>query len=197
MTIIYGIFQPRLFYKILLASIFILTQVALPVSASQQSQVGGYDINVSHGFTFTGNSGDAPAPLSLRGYDAVSYFTEGKPQLGSVQHAAIHNGAIYWFASEKHKKLFVANPEHYLPQYGGFCAFGVTQKTKFDGDPLLWNIHKGKLYLNVTPDLQAKWLGKGLLGKNLDENIADAENIWPAIRNAKPEPLFEAWLAKQ
>lgn len=173
---------------------------AVPASASTPDQIGTYDVNVSHGLTFSGNKSDMPAPLALRGYDTVSYFTDGKPQLGTIQHAALHSGAIYWFASEKHKKMFITNPDHYLPQYGGFCAYGVTQATKFDGDPLLWNIYKGKLYVNVTSALQKKWLGKGLtniIGNNLDQNIAEANRIWPSIRNTKPEILFKAWAAKQ
>ncbi|MEP3246165.1 MAG: YHS domain-containing (seleno)protein [Sneathiella sp.] len=166
-------------------------------AAGQQGQVGVYDVNVGHGFTFTGKPTDPPAPLALRGYDTVSYFTGGKPQIGTAQHATLHNGAIYWFASEKHQKMFVASPEKYLPQYGGFCAFGVTQQTKFDGDPLLWNIDDGKLYLNVTPDLQAKWLGKGLLGNSLDENVTAANSIWPGIQKATPQSLFAAWMKRQ
>ncbi len=167
------------------------------VSAGEQKQIGVYDINVGHGLTFTGQPNDAPAPLALRGYDTVSYFTHGKPQPGSLQHAVAHKGAIYWFASADHKKMFQAEPSRYLPQYGGFCAFGVTQQTKFDGDPLLWNIHEGKLYLNVTPDLQAKWLGKGLTGNSLEKNVSEAGRIWPDIRQSKPQSLFMAWLAKQ
>lgn len=170
---------------------------ATAASAGEPDQIGIYDVNVSHGLTFTGNKSDAPAPLALRGYDTVSYFTDGKPQLGTSQHAASHNGAIYWFASEKHKKMFEANPDLYLPQYGGFCAYGVTQATKFDGDPLLWNIYKGKLYVNVTPDLQKKWLGKGLLGNSLDQNVAEADRIWAGISHTKPQTLFKTWLGKQ
>jgi len=175
-------------------SAFLFVSSAL---AGQQSQIDVYDVNVGHGLTFTGKSTDAPAPLALRGYDTVNYFTDGKPQLGTAQHAVLRNGAIYWFASEEHKRMFEADSSRYMPQYGGFCAFGVTQKTKFDGDPLLWNIHNGKLYLNVTPDLQAKWLGKGLLANALDENVAEANKIWPNIRDAKPQTLFKTWLANQ
>ena len=169
-------------------------------SAGEPELIGTYDVNVSHGLTFTGNKSDMPAPLALRGYDTVNYFTEGKPKVGNSTHAALHRGAIYWFASEEHKKMFVANPDRYVPQYGGFCAFGVTQVTKFDGDPLLWNIHNGKLYVNATPALQQKWLGKGLVnvvGNNLDKNIAEANKIWPTISKAKPEALFTAWAARQ
>ncbi len=175
----------------------ILFAAPTPISAGEQDQIGVYDVNVGHGLTFTGQPNDAPAPLALRGYDTVSYFTEGKPQIGSLRHAVVHDGAIYWFESAEHKKMFLAEPSRFLPQYGGFCAFGVTQQTKFDGDPLLWNIHEGKLYLNVTPDLRAKWLGKGLTGSSLEKNVAEAGRIWPAIRKSKPQSLFMAWLARQ
>lgn len=174
---------------------------AVSAVAGDPGQIGVYDVNVGHGLTFTGKKADAPLPLALRGYDTVSYFTDGKPQLGRVQFAVLHNGAIYWFASEVHRQAFEANPDESLPQYGGFCAYGVTQQTKFDGDPLLWNIYKGNLYLNVTPDLQKKWLGEGLIngmtGNSLEQNIADADRIWPNIRDARPQSLFEAWLSRQ
>ena len=179
------------------ATVLLAFAFAGPAAAGAQGQIGIYDVNVGHGLTFTGKKTDAPAPLALRGYDTVSYFTDGKPQLGSVRQAAMHKGAIYWFVSDEHKKLFEADPKRYAPQYGGFCAFGTTQQTKFDGDPLLWNIYKGKLYLNVTPELQQKWLGKSLRGNSLEQNVADADRIWPSIENGKPQQLFEAWLARQ
>lgn len=187
-------------FKVLVGLVLLGAFFAAWASASEPDQIGIYDVNVSHGLTFTDNKSDVPAPLALRGYDTVNYFTDGKPQLGTSQYAVFHNGAIYWFASEGHKKMFKANPDRYLPQYGGFCAFGVTQATKFDGDPLLWNIHRGKLYVNVTPALQQRWLGKGLanaIGNSLDQNIAAADKIWPTISKAKPETIFKAWAAKQ
>lgn len=187
-------------FKLIVGLALLSALFAASASAGEPDQIGIYDVNVSHGLTFTGNKSDAPAPLALRGYDTVSYFTDGKPQLGSSQHAISHGGAIYWFTSELHKKMFEVNPDLYLPQYGGFCAFGVTQTTKFDGDPLLWNIHKGKLYVNVTPALQQKWLGIGLantVGNSLDQNIAEADKIWAMISKSKPETLFKTWAAKQ
>lgn len=187
-------------FRVVVGLVLLGTFFAAPAPASEPDQIGVYDVNVSHGLTFTGNKSDVPAPLALRGYDTVNYFTDGKPRLGTSQYASLYNGAIYWFVSEGHKKMFEANPDRYLPQYGGFCAFGVTQATKFDGDPLLWNTHRGKLYVNVTPALQQKWLGKGLanaLGNSLDQNIAQADKIWLTISKAKPETLFKAWAAKQ
>jgi len=199
-TPIRAIYRIANIFKMLASLAMLGVFFSTSASAGEPDQIDIYDVNVSHGLTFSGNKSDMPAPLALRGYDTVNYFTDGQPKLGTSQHAVLHNGAIYWFASERHKKMFVSNPDRYLPQYGGFCAYGVTQATKFDGDPLLWNIHKNKLYVNVTSALQRKWLGKGLvnmIGNSLDQNIAEADRIWPNINNVKPETLFKAWAAKQ
>src|SRR5271168_3572377 len=82
--------------------------------------------------------------LALRGYDPVAYFTDGKPVPGDFTITARHEGATYRFASEDHKALFEKDPAKYLPQYGGFCAFGTAQGYKVDGDPNVWAIVEGK-----------------------------------------------------
>jgi YHS domain-containing protein len=83
--------------------------------------------------------------LALRGVDPVSYFTAGEPQNGDVEINAEYNGAVYRFTSEEHKETFLADPEKYAPQYGGYCAFGLSKGLKFDGDPEVWSIVDDKL----------------------------------------------------
>src|SRR5262245_10934456 len=78
--------------------------------------------------------------LALRGYDPVSYFTDNKPVMGDFTITAEHDGATYRFSSEAHKAMFEKDPAKYLPQYGGFCAFGTAQGYKVDGDPNVWKI---------------------------------------------------------
>ena len=63
----------------------------------------------------------------LSGYDPVAYFTEGKPVRGNGYHVSHFKGVTYAFASEEHKELFDANPEKYVPAYGGYCAYGVAE----------------------------------------------------------------------
>jgi len=101
-----------------------------------------------------GNAND----LALKGYDTVSYFTQGAPKMGSEQYTAAYNGAIYHFASADNRDLFKATPSKYAPQYGGFCAMGVAMNQKFDVDPTAWHIRNDKLYLNLNKDVQKKWL---------------------------------------
>lgn len=162
----------------------------VPVSA-MAAGVKNSEINVGQGLTFSSTKGEAPAPLAIHGYDAVSYFTNGEARLGSSARAANYKGAIYWFASNRHLRMFKKTPSKFAPQYGGFCAFGVTQQTKFDGDPKLWTVHAGKLYLNVTPQIQA------MFKKNVAGNIASADRLWPKIKGKAAGPLFRTWAAKQ
>ena len=84
--------------------------------AAEPSSIGPYDVNVGHGLTFTGDPDSAPAPLALRGYDPVSYFTDDAPNLGSSEYSVSHEGAIYWFTSAQHRDAFLGAPDDYLPQ---------------------------------------------------------------------------------
>lgn len=95
--------------------------------------------------------------LAIKGYDTVSYFTKGTPTKGSNKFTSAYNGAIYQFSSADNRDLFKADPSKYAPQYGGFCAFGVTMNKKFDTDPTAWHIRDGKLFLNLNKDVQKKW----------------------------------------
>ncbi|MDD9892047.1 MAG: YHS domain-containing protein, partial [Gammaproteobacteria bacterium] len=67
----------------------------------------------------------------LNGYDAVAYFTEGKPVKGTQEYTAVYDGAVYRFASKSNRNKFQANPSQYAPAYGGFCAYGTALGKKF------------------------------------------------------------------
>jgi len=72
----------------------------------------------------------APVPekrLALRGYDPVSYFTEGRPEQGSVEYQAAFDDATYWFKGPEHRATFVADPDHYAPQFQGFCTVSLSR----------------------------------------------------------------------
>lgn len=94
------------------------------------------------------------AGLGAKGYDVVSYFTDGRPVMGSSQHEYVYGGVTWHFASENHRAMFAANPEKYAPQYGGFCSWGAANGKLFDVDPVNgWTIVDGRLYLNFNADL--------------------------------------------
>ena len=93
--------------------------------------------------------------LALQGFDPVSYFQIGGPNLGDSGIRVKHEGATYYFVSNENKAAFKANPDRYLPQYGGWCAYGFGMKPGTDGyrpgkfpvDPGTFKIFQGKLYL--------------------------------------------------
>lgn len=124
-----------------------------------------------------------PAGLAMRGYDPVAYFTAGKPTLGSAQFAAKHEGGTYRFASAANRDAFNKEPTKYAPAFGGFCAMGTVFEKKLDGDPNLWRIVDGKLYLNVGEPAQKGWL------EDVPRNISKASANWPKISTKAPKDL--------
>ena len=95
---------------------------------------------------------------AIHGYDPVAYFTDGKPVKGLDTLVAEYLGARWKFATQAHLDLFKASPEKYAPQYGGYCAYGVSQDNLVGIEPDKFRIIEGKLYLNYDADVQAKWL---------------------------------------
>lgn len=108
----------------------------------------------------------------VSGYDAVAYFTEGLANKGRAEYTVVHDGAIYRFGSKENRDLFRAEPEKYVPQYGGFCAYGITKNRKFDANPTAWYVVDGKLYLNLSRKILKRW------EKDVAGNIDDGDEIW-------------------
>jgi len=121
--------------------------------------------------------------LALHGYDPVAYFTSGAPEKGMKKFAVQHTGGTYYFSSAENMKTFIADPDSYLPQFGGFCAMGVALGKKLDGDPNVWKIVDGKLYLNVNKDVSVAWQ------RNLEGNIDQANDLWPELKHLTPASL--------
>lgn len=121
--------------------------------------------------------------VALKGHDPVAYFTDGTPVQGSADYAAKHNDATYHFASAENRDTFLADPDKYAPQYGGYCAFGTTFGKKVPGDPQAWKIEDGKLYINSSPDVLTRW------SADVPGNIEKADGIWSEIKSAAPEDL--------
>ena len=121
--------------------------------------------------------------LAMQGYDPVAYFSEGAPRAGNPQFKIEHGGATYYFASAENMQKFEADPDAYLPQYGGFCAMGTSLNRKFEGDPKVWHIVDHKLYLNVNPDVDHRWR------QDVPGNLSKANENWPQIKDKTPDEL--------
>jgi YHS domain-containing protein len=127
------------------------------------------EVNVGNGLTLGGH------PLGMHGVDPVSMFGSSAPALGEAVHTATHDGVDYYFASDAARQAFVADPAAYLPQFGGFCAFGVYVGKKLDGDVRYADIVEGKLYLFVNAAIFEKYLD------DRETVIRGAEARWPGI----------------
>jgi YHS domain-containing protein len=114
--------------------------------------------------------------LIIKGYDPVAYFTTGKPVKGSKDFEYQWMGATFRFSSKENLELFKKTPGKYAPQYGGYCAYAVSQNYTAPVDPEAWDIVSGKLYLNYSKSVQKKWREKR------DEYIAAADKNWPALK---------------
>lgn len=97
---------------------------------------------------------------SIDRYDPVAYFTEARPVRGKPEFSAEYHGAKYSFSSKSNQELFLANPDKYVPQYGGYCAYGVVHGGKSDVDPEVWEIVDGKLYLMISGGTKSVWQKK-------------------------------------
>ena len=144
--------------SLLIATGVFASWLGLAVAGSSASPVGA--VNTTEGF-------------ALKGYDPVAYFTGGQPTKGSAQYSFQWKGVTYLFASAENLRRFKADPDKYLPQYGGYCAYAMSLDRIADIDPHRWAIVGGKLYLNNG------FLAQNLWSLNKSGNIVSADRNWP------------------
>lgn len=113
--------------------------------------------------------------LALGGYDPVAYFTLGKPTEGQRAFETEWNGATWRFVSAEHLAMFRADPAKYAPQYGGYCAWAVSEGYTASADPTAWRIVNGKLYVNYNHDIQKQW------EQDIPGRVVKADTNWPKV----------------
>jgi len=109
------------------------------------------------------------------GYDVVSYFDGSAPVEGNADYQTTYNGADWLFSSQENLDAFLASPEKYAPQYGGYCAYAAASGSTAKGDPLQYSLENGKLYLNYNASIKERWLA------NKVEFIEQADSNWPKL----------------
>jgi nicotinamidase-related amidase len=113
--------------------------------------------------------------IALDGFDPVSFFQSATPLNGSPMIRGDYAGATYLFASERNRDRFLADPDRYAPQYGGFCAYGVSINMLLPVDITTAQVRRGKLYLNVNADILEKF------NADFEGSVSRANSNWPGL----------------
>ena len=126
--------------------------------------------------------------VAIRGYDTVAYFTESKPVKGSETFSHTWSDATWHFSNQRHREMFIADPEQYVPEFGGFCAAALTYGQMAKADPEVWAIVDGKLFLNYDK------YALELFHEKLEENVAKSKKHW--AEKLEAEKKAQARIAK-
>lgn len=110
---------------------------------------------------------------AIYGYDTVAYFTLNKAVKGNKKITYEWRGAEWHFSSEENRDMFKADPEKYAPQYGGYCAYAMSDGRLVGIDEDAFTIHEGKLYLNYSNSVMKEWRS------NMAQYIKEADALYP------------------
>jgi len=143
------------------------------------------------------NTYGSDSGVAISGFDTVAFFTEKKAVAGSPDNVVEWKGAKWLFSSKENLDLFKSNPEKYAPQWGGFCAVGVSEgrisKKAINGE---FDIQDGKLYLfpihktGTHDGVKKDWYE---LGGGPAKRIADGNNYWPALKATREDGRKDSW----
>jgi YHS domain-containing protein len=113
--------------------------------------------------------------VGIQGHDPVAYFTDNRAVKGDAQFQSKVGGVTYYFASAENKAAFDANPAKYEPQFGGFCAWAVSQSYTAPIDPNAFHIVNGRLLLQYSLKVRKDF------SADTEGNLKKADSNWPSI----------------
>lgn len=119
---------------------------------------------------------DPRSGAALHGFDPVAYFIEGRPQTGSQDHELRFRGLVWRFASAANRAAFEASPERYVPEFGGYDPVPLAANVPVPGNPMLFAIHDGKVFLFSTAANRTAFLEAP---EGLNKTAAER---WKAVR---------------
>jgi YHS domain-containing protein len=117
--------------------------------------------------------------IAINGYDPVAFFTENAAMEGSKQYSYEWNGTTWQFKNAANRDSFKSNPEKYAPQFGGYCAYGMSENHKAPTEPQAFTIVDNKLYLNYNMEVLKMWR------KDTKGRITKAEMNWKSLKDKK------------
>lgn len=117
-----------------------------------------------------------PMRTAIKGYDAVGYFTEGRPVRGSPDITHDWDGVRYQFASRAHRDTFAAEPDKYAPQYSGYCTAAMSRGIKIEAEPENWVISGGRLFVFARVMPPERWAVEH------NEIVVNADRRWAEVK---------------
>jgi hypothetical protein len=118
---------------------------------------------------------DPHTGLAMNGIDPVAYFTDAAPLYGRADQEVRYAGAIWRFRNEGNKAAFIANPDVYMPRYGGYDPVALGRALAVPGNPLIWVLAGERLYLFYNDEARDRFIA------DPDEAILHADNKWPSV----------------
>lgn len=119
----------------------------------------------------------SPEGKAIKGFDPVAFFKQGKPIKGTDNLTYQWKEATWFFSTKENMDTFKANPDLYIPQYGGYCAYGTAERHKAPTETDTWTIVNNKLYFNYNKNVKTLW------AKNRAELIKKADSNWEEIKD--------------
>lgn len=113
--------------------------------------------------------------VAIQGYDPVAFFTDGRPVKGNPQIQSDYDGARYYFASTDHKTAFDKEPAKYEPQFGGYCAYGVSRGNRAPVKIEAWQIVDGRLLMQYDLSIKDKF------NQDQQGTLRQADQNWPGL----------------
>ncbi len=113
--------------------------------------------------------------VAINGYDPVAYLEHITAVEGKDEFSFDWMGATWKFSSQENLDKFIASPEDYAPQYGGYCAYAVANGYTATTDPDAFTVHEGKLYLNYSQWVSRLWRLK------MNRFIEQGDENWPGV----------------
>ena len=116
--------------------------------------------------------------IAIGGWDTVAYFTEESAVRGMPEFSHEWDGATWLFSSAANRDLFASEPEAYAPEFGGWCAYALSQgRYAAEVEPAnAWTVRDGRLYLNWNASVRERWLGS-----NVANGIRVGERNWELV----------------
>ena len=127
----------------------------------------------------------------LDGYCPVCYIAANKAVKGIEDFKSEYKGETYLFVKAGAKEAFDKDPEKFLPQYNGLCAYGISLGKEFKSDPTQFAVVDGKLYLNSSKKTQK------LFNKAPAKTVASADAEWKKVMMKKEEMMKKEKASKK